>query len=325
MDFKGPAFDGVQGRRPWPPLLAIAVLAIAAIAVPFGGNYAIRLATTAAMDAALVLSWNLIGGLAGYPSFGTAAFFGLGAYAGAMLQAAGWPVWVAWGGGMAASSVFASVIGPVLLRLRGHYFAVATLVLAPVLRELINSADDLTGGGMGLSLPIQAGSDPAMAARHAYFAMLTLAVVLAAGTAWIIRSRLGWALRCIEQNEAAASVLGVNALVAKCIAFTLSAAGAGVAGAIYAGWIGYIDPTDVFDDLLSVQPIVMALMGGVGGVGGVGGPIIGALVFVALEELVWRNFLGVHEGLLGLLIVVLIVFMPGGMGRLTRLRWWPAR
>ncbi len=299
-------------------IIFVAVLVLAAIAVPFGGNYAIRLATTAAMDAALVLSWNLIGGLAGYPSFGTAAFFGLGAYAGAMLQAAGWPVWVAWGGAMAASGVFASILGPVLLRLRGHYFAVATLVLAPVLRELINSADDLTGGGMGLSLPVQGGSDPAMAARHAYFAMLGLAVVLAAVTAWIIRSRLGWALRCIEQNEAASSVLGVNALTAKCIAFTLSAAGAGVAGAIYAGWIGYIDPTDVFDDLLSVQPIVMALLGGVGGVGG---PIIGALVFVALEELVWRNFLGVHEGLLGLLIVALIVFMPGGIGRLTRLRW----
>ena len=111
------------------------------------------------------------------------------------------------------------------------------------------------------------------------------------------------------------AVLGVDALRAKVVAFVLSAAGAGMAGAIYAGWIGYIDPTDVFDDLLSVKPIVMVLLGGAGGVFG---PIGGALAFLALEELVWRNFLTVHEGVLGLLIVGLIVFLPGGLGTL---RW----
>ncbi len=292
------------------------LLVLLAAGVPFGGDYTVRLGTTAAMYAALALSWNLVGGLAGYPSFATAAFFGIGAYAGAMLQAAGWgrPVSIALGAG--AALLFAAVLGPCLLRLRGHYFAVASLVLAPVLREVVNAADTLTGGGMGLSLPVQPGADPAVTARLAYAGMLALAAVLAVTTALVIRGRVGWALRCVQQNEDAAAVLGVNALGAKCVAFALSALGAGVAGGIYAGWIGYIDPTDVFDDLLSVKPVVMCLLGGVGGVPG---PIVGALAFLLLEELVWRNFLNFHDGMLGMLIVVLIIFLPGGLG--TAGRW----
>jgi branched-chain amino acid transport system permease protein len=293
------------------------VLVLAAAAAPFGGDYALRLATTAAMYAALALSWNLVGGLAGYPSFATAAFFGTGAYAGALAQGAGWGRPLGLLTGMAAAALFASLIGPLILRLRGHYFAVASLVLAPVLREVINAADGITGGGMGLSLKVAAGADAAGAARWSYALTLGLAAALAGGTAVIRRSRLGWALRCVQQNEDAASVLGVDALLAKATAISLSAAGAGFAGAVYAGWLGYIDPTDVFDDLLSIKPIVMVLLGGAGGAAG---PIGGALAFLVLDELVWRNFLSIHEGLLGLLVVGLIIFLPGGL-RTTRWPW----
>lgn len=301
--------------------LLVAALLLLAAAVPFGGDYTVRLGTTAAMYAALALSWNLIGGLAGYPSFASAAFFGIGAYTGAVLQTGGVARPLAILLGAAAATLFAALLGPLLLRLRGHYFAVASLVLAPVLREIVNAADTLTGGGMGLSLSIQPGADPAAVARTAYAAMLALAAILAIGTALLLRSKLGWALRCVQQNEDASAVLGIDALTAKSIAFAASAAGAGVAGGIYAGWIGYIDPTDVFDDLLSVKPIVMVLLGGAGGVLG---PIGGALAFLLLEELVWRNFLSLHEGMLGLLIVILIVFLPGGLGSFTA-RWRLAR
>ena len=133
--------------------------------------------------------------------------------------------------------------------------------------------------------------------------------------ALIWRSRLGWAMRCIEQNEDASIVLGVNTLTAKVAGFVASAATAGLAGAIYATWIGYIDPTDAFDDLLSIKPIVMAF---IGGVGTVAGPVVGAAIFVALEELVWRNVLNFHAGILGIIIVGLLVFMPGGLGQLRQ-------
>ena len=90
-----------------------------------------------------------------------------------------------------------------------------------------------------------------------------------------------------------------------------SAVTAGLAGAIYATWIAYIDPTDVFDDILSIKPIVMAFLGGVGTIYG---PVVGAVIFVALEELVWRNVLNFHAGILGIIIVLLLVFLPGGLG-----------
>jgi branched-chain amino acid transport system permease protein len=289
----------------------LAVLALALAALPFlSGNYAVRLATIAFMYVVLASSWNILGGLAGYPSFASAAFFGLGAYGSAIARAhAALPV--AWCAGALTAAAFALLIGPAILRLRGHYFAVASLVLAPVLRELVNGATELTGGGMGLTLPGSTALSVDATARLYYAVMLAAAVGTVLFTILILRSRLGWALRCIEQNEDASTVLGVNTLTAKVAAFVASAAPAGLAGAIYATWIGYIDPTDVFDDLLSVKPIVMAFLGGVGTIAG---PVFGAAIFVALEELVWRNVLNFHAGILGIIIVCLLVFIPGGLG-----------
>src|SRR3974390_197340 len=115
--------------------------------VSLGGNYALRLATIFAMYATLALSWNIIGGLAGYPSFATAAFFGLGTYASAILQSSGMPMLVAWPLGGLIAAAFAAVIGLAILHLKGHYFAIASLALVEVLRELVNINDQLTGGG----------------------------------------------------------------------------------------------------------------------------------------------------------------------------------
>jgi branched-chain amino acid transport system permease protein len=285
------------------------VLALAATPV-VADNYMLRLATTAAMYIALAGSWNLIGGLAGYPSFATAAFFGLGAYGAAVvISKAHVPLLIGWTTGAMVATLFAATIGPAILRLRGHYFAVASLVMAAVLRELVNSATGLTGGGMGLNLPPRV-ADVTTLARLYFWAMLVLALAAVAAGMLIPRTKLGWALRCIEQNEDAAIVLGIDTLFHKSVAFALSGLFAGLAGAIYATWIGYIDPTDVFDDLLSVKPIVMVLLGGVGTQFA---PVIGGVFYLALEELVWRNLLSFHAGVLGLAIVALLVFLPGGL------------
>jgi branched-chain amino acid transport system permease protein len=292
-------------------LFAVAAAVLAAL--PFAAsNYVLRLATIGFMYVTLASSWNLLGGFAGYPSFAIAAFFGLGAYGGAVLRTdLGLALPVAWLAGAAIAGVFALCIGPAILRLRGHYFAVASLVLAPVLREIVNSATTLTGGGMGLNLPASAVLPVAEMARLYYVSMLMAASATVGLAIFIAHSRLGWALRCIEQNEDAAAVLGINALAAKVTAFAASAATAGLAGAIYATWIGYIDPSDVFNDLLSIKPIVMAFLGGIGTVLG---PILGALAYLGLEETLWRNLLNFHAGILGLLIVVLLVYLPGGLG-----------
>ncbi len=293
-----------------------AVLFAAFAFVPLGGDaYWLRLATIMLMYGVLAMSWNFIGGMAGYPSFATAAFFGLGAYAGAVAQKFGLAMGVAWTLAGVLALVFAGLLGWALLRLRGHYFAIASLVVAEVLRELVNSATDLTGGGMGLNLPLPAMSSVDAQARFFYYAMLGLAALTFLAMLLASYSRLGFGLRCIQQNESAADMLGVNATWFKVAAFMLSAVFVGVAGAVYASWVHYIEPPDVFDVLYSVKAIVMVLLGGAGSIFG---PIVGAVLFLSLEELVWRRFLELHTGVLGLLIVLLVLFLPKGLLSLSQ-------
>jgi len=299
---------------------AVGVAVFAAIALlPLGGDaYWLRLSTTVLMYGVLAMSWNFIGGMAGYPSFAVAAFFGLGAYTGAVAQAKDVPMLIAWAGAGTMALAFAALLGIALLRLRGHYFAIASLVVAEVLRELVNSATDLTGGGMGLNLPVPKTSSVDAQARLFFYAMLGLALLTFAAMVLTRHSRLGFGLRCIQQNEAAADMLGVNTTLYKVCAFALSGVFVGIAGAIYASWVHYIEPPDVFDVLYSVKPIVMVLLGGAGSLFG---PLVGAAAFLSLEELVWRNSLEIHTGVLGLMIVLLVLFLPKGLISLSQRAW----
>jgi branched-chain amino acid transport system permease protein len=272
--------------------------------------YWLRLATIVLMYAILSLSWNFIGGMAGYPSFASAAFFGLGAYAGAVSQKLGLPMTLAWTIAGIAALLFAALLGVALLRLRGHYFAIASLVVAEVLRELVNSATDLTGGGMGLNLPVPRMASVQAQAALFFYAMLAVCAAAFAATLLVTHSKLGFGLRCIRQNEAAADMIGINTTLYKVAAFMLSALFVGMAGAIYASWVHYIEPPDVFDVLYSIKPVVMVLLGGAGSLFG---PLAGAALFLLLEELVWRRFLEIHTGVLGLLIVLLVLFLPRGL------------
>jgi branched-chain amino acid transport system permease protein len=304
--------------RDWLILVVGAVL-LSALALS-GNNYILRLATIMCMYAALAQSWNYIGGLTGYPSFATAAFFGLGAYAAGVMQNHGVPMVAAWGIAGLIAFVFAGFIGGAILHLRGHYFAIASLIIAEMLREIVNTTPDLTGGGMGLNLPILKISVDAQA-KFFFAAMMTLAIISTATAIIIMRSKLGFGLRCIQQNEDAANILGVNAYGYKTAAFMLSAIYVGMAGAVYASWVNYIEPPDVFDVLLSVKPLVMVLLGGLGTVFG---PVIGAVLLLTFEELVWRNFLTIHAAALGVIIVLLVLFLPNGLLSLVR-EWWMRR
>jgi branched-chain amino acid transport system permease protein len=286
-----------------------------------GNNYFIRLTTIMMLYCVLALSWNFIGGLTGYPSFATAAFFGLGAYAGAVSQGQGIPMYLAWVIGAVLAALFATGLGLAILRLRGHYFAIASLVVADVLREVVNSTTNLTGGGMGLNLPIlKLGVDAQ--AKLFYYAMFILALLTIFTAAYVMRRPLGFGLMCIKQNEDAANIIGINATIYKTVAFSLSAVFVGGAGAFYASWVNYIEPGDVFDILFSIKPIVMVLLGRAGTVSG---PIIGAIVFLLLEELVWRNFLTFHAGVLGLIVVFLIFYLPDGIMALNYRRLFARR
>jgi branched-chain amino acid transport system permease protein len=268
----------------------------------------------------LAQSWNFIGGLAGYPSFATAAFFGIGAYTSAIMQNRGLPMALAWGCAGIVAMAFAAFLGAAILHLRGHYFAIASLVVGEMLREIVNGMPDFAGGGKGLSLPILKMSVAAQA-QFFFFAMLGLALICTAAAIVVHHSKLGFGLRCIQQNEDAANILGINAYAYKTAAFSLSAVFVGFAGAIYASWVNYIEPPDVFDVLIAIKTMVMVLLGGLGTIFG---PAVGALILLAFEELVWRNFLNVHAAALGIIIVLLTLFLPNGILSMWR-DWLPGK
>ena len=300
--------------------LALLVLIACVAALPlFGGPYALRLGTIACMYAVLALSWNVVGGFAGYPSFATAAFFGFGAYATGVLLNDGVTLTLSVVAALISSFALAALLGTVLLRLRGHYFAIASLSLVEVLREFVNNATDLTGGGMGLNIPLTSGSGILADASFFFFAMWGLLLATALVVIAVSSSKLGFGLACIRQNETASNMVGLNATLYKSVAFGLSACFVSAAGGIYAAWVHYIDPSDVFDILYSVKPIVMALMGGLGSPFGV---VCGALLYLGLEEVVWRNYIQIHSGVLGVLIVMLLLFLPHGLASLRTSMFW---
>lgn len=300
--------------------LALLIVLACLAALPLvGGAYALRLGTMASMYAILALSWNVVGGLAGYPSFATAAFFGFGAYMTGVLLNAGLPLTISILAALVGSFVLAGLLGIVLLRLRGHYFAIASLSLVGVLRELVNNATDLTGGGMGLNIPLASGSSILADATFFFYAMWGLLLATTLTVIAVSMSKLGFGLVCIRQNETAANMIGLNATLYKSIAFGLSACFVGAAGGLYAAWVHYIDPSDVFDILYSVKPIVMTLMGGLGSPLGA---VCGAFLYLVLEEVVWRNYIQIHSGVLGVLIVALLLLLPHGLISLRLRGFW---
>ncbi len=291
-------------------ITAFLLVFITLAAMPFiADNYFVKLATFIAMYSALALSWNFIGGFTGYPSFATAAFIGLGSYAGAILQNAGINLVTAWVFSSIITIIFAAFLGFAILRVKGHYFAVGSIAVVEVLRLITSSWSSFTGGGDGLNVKIMEGG-PDFAGRVFLYAMLCVMLLAFLTTLWVDRSKFGFGLKAIKQNEDAADMVGINVTIYKIAAFSLSAVFCGTTGAIYASWIGYIAPVDAFSILTTLKVPVMVLLGGEGTVFG---PVLGALVFVILEESVWAHFLEANQAILGLIIVFLIFFLPGGI------------
>lgn len=299
------------------PLFLAAALAVAALGFAINNN-ALQLLTTLAMSAALCFSWNLVGGIMGYPSLATASLFGTGIYAGGILQAnLNFPIWAAWPCAMLAGGLLSFVLGVILLKLRGHYFAISTIATVEALRELANNWNGLTGGAIGLNVPMLPGS-ATFAGRFFYFSMWGVAALALLASWAVLNSRFGFALRCIRQNEQAAAIIGVDVYRSKVAAFTLSGALAGAAGAVYASLVTFVQPDDAFNLLTSIEIPVMVLLGGAGTLLG---PLLGAAIYVLLSQYVWARFLNFHEAILGLIIVAVIYFLPQGvLGLLPRMK-----
>ncbi|HEY1358948.1 MAG TPA: branched-chain amino acid ABC transporter permease [Thermoleophilaceae bacterium] len=273
------------------------------------------------MFVVLAQGWNLIGGFAGYPSFGNVVFFGLGGYTTAVLMVkAGAGFWITLPAAAVVGVGFAALMGIPILRLRGHYFAVATLGVAEGMREVVINTGGLTGGNRGLTIPA-VGADattsyPGNTGFYYLFLVLALgAMVLVWGVA---RSRFGYALRAISQDEDAAAAAGINTTRAKIAAFALAGLLTSLAGAIYAFQQVSIYPDRLFSVDITVLMVVMAVFGGAGTVIG---PMVGAVILQYLSEWLRDNLTDYHTFVFGGIIVLAVLVMPMGLVNFTRDAW----
>jgi branched-chain amino acid transport system permease protein len=300
-------------------LIGLVALALAIGVVPFSASgYWVRIATNVFMFVALTEAQNIIAGYAGYPSLGNVVFFGLGAYAaGVGMTSGGLPIAVALLVAGVVPFLYAVLLGIPVLRTRGHYFVMATIGVNEATRELIMNLDTWTEGSRGITLPIL---DLLPRANYAlfYFLMFAVAAATVATTAWLSRSRLGYALRAIRANEEAAVAMGVHATKYKVMAWALSAFFTGLAGGVYALWTTFIEPSGVFSVLIVVKFMVMLLLGGQGTVLG---PVLGAVVIELTSTLLWGRFPQLHLGIFGVLVVLVVLFVPAGLMDLFTRRW----
>jgi branched-chain amino acid transport system permease protein len=280
-----------------------------------------RLLSAVFMFVALAQGWNIIGGFTGYASFGQVGFFGLGAYTTAVLMnnyhASFWlavPVAVLCG------VLFAVLIGVPLLRLRGHYFAIATLGAAEGMREVVNNMTPVTGGGLGITIPTfgEQAPTPYFGKPGFYLAFLVIATAAVGLSTLIAHSRFGYAMRAVHEDEAAAASVGINTTVVKVIAFGISAAIVACAGAFYAFQQIEFYPTDVFDPSFTVLMVIMVV---IGGSGTVLGPLVGAAGLELLSQYLRVNFGQFNQLIFGAIIVVVVVFFPQGVVNFVRDAW----
>jgi branched-chain amino acid transport system permease protein len=284
-----------------------ALLVGLAMATPWAGSrYHVSLGFLFAMHLALAATYDIVGGYMGYVNLGHGAFFGLGAYVyGITVVQGGHPVLgLALAAGAAAA--FARLVAMPLFRLRGVYFAVATVGILKLLEVLAVNLDGLTGGTPGLSIP------PTPSTLTTFYLMLATAVAAVGLNAWVAYSQLGLGLVSLREDEEVAEASGVDVRRLKPAAFTLSAALPGLVGAVYLWQLTYINPTTAFGFEGSFAPIVMAMLGGTGTVAG---PVLGTIFLTLVEEILWSRLGYLQLAMYGVVLAFVGLVMPGGLMR----------
>jgi branched-chain amino acid transport system permease protein len=316
-------------RAGFPVALVVVVLGLAALPLAFSANTVLNFLTFVMIVTLAAQGWNLLAGFGGQFSFGHAAFFGMGAYAMAILQVRyGVNAWLALPLGMALGAVAGFLLGFLSFRaqLRGSYFALVTLAFAEVFRILAN-ASSFTNGAAGILVPLKASAADFQFAdrRWFYWVALGFVALALALTHHISRTRFGAQLVAVRENEEAARALGVDALRTKLKAITLSGAITATSGCLYTQKFLYIDANIAFGPWISVEALLAPI---IGGMGTVLGPLAGAMMLLGLGE-VTKSFFAVLLGgsipgvdlvVFGVLLILSVAFAPQGvMGAIRRL------
>lgn len=263
---------------------------------------------------ALAQSWNLLSGFGGQVNLGHAALFGLGALVTRLLWLSGSPLPLALLAGPAAAGVLGLVIGAPSLRLRGPYFAIGTLAIAEILR--------ITTGNL---LPEVSYLRGALVEQYQllprYYLALGLGVAVTAAALWLTRSRFGYGLAAVREDEDVAEAVGVSAFNHKLLAFILSAVFAGMAGSLFAYYLVSFYPQYPFSPIWTFDALLITFLGGVGTVWG---PWIGAAFFLLLREALALRLVELHLLIFGILFVIIVLAFPGGFmeaAQALRARW----
>ncbi len=288
-------------------------------------------------------AWNLLGGYTGQYSVGHAAYFGLGSYTTmVLLQYHHLPPWYGAWAGVAVAVVIGLIIGSICFRLRGPYFVLASIAVAEIFRVSALNLTNLTNGAEGILLteipPLRVGGTVVtdfLSKVPFYYTGLVIVIAVILATWLVQNSKLGYYFQAIREDQDAAHSLGINLTLYKNAALAISAAFTSLAGSLYGLYVGFIDPGTVLDLGLSVQ-IVMTCI--IGGIGTIFGPLIGAVVLVPFSEALRSNVIAqaiIDSGLVkedspvgtflkeqlshahlliyGILLVVVILFMPDGV------------
>lgn len=294
-------------------LAIAAILLVIAFCLPYyGSDYLLSLGITIAMFTVLATSWALFSGPTHYISLATAAFFGLGTYT-TGLGFETLPFWALILLAGVLGAVLAALVGLATLRLSGVYFVIFTLGLAELIRQVITWGQNMTGQ-KGLYV-LTDFTEPNL------YQMLVVLGAVVFLTGWLIgRSRLGFALRIIGDDEVVAAHSGINTAQAKVLLFMVSGAVAAMTGAILAPRYVYIEPSLAFTPLLSFQVVIMALLGGVHRLWG---PIVGVIPFTLIWESISANFPNQVTLFLGIVFLVIVYFIPRGFaGLIEKWRDW---
>jgi branched-chain amino acid transport system permease protein len=293
-----------RAARFWAPLLALVVLTCA---IPFMNvPYITTFAFTLIVALIVAQSWDWLGGQMGFINLGHFAFYGIGGYTFAIILSGGGAIWVAFAAALIVTLAVALIVSFPLFRLRGDYFAFATLALLPLCQILAFNLEPLTGGSAGIPLP------PHYVLVPAYFLALAVAAVAFSASMVIDRVRFGYALKAIRNDEDAAALSGIRILPVKIAVLTLSAIFASLAGAVQTWQLGYLDPPSVFGLEPGLIPIAMALLGGSGLLFG---PLVGVIVLGVAHQLILVKLTILQTTVYGAVILLVGRFMPGGLLR----------
>ena len=292
------------------PGISLLVLILLAAFPFYGSAYNVILLTAIFMYIVITVSWTIFSGPTGYISLAPAAFFGVGIYTMAILGKALPLLSVVVIGGL-ISFILALLVGALTLRLRGIYFAIFTFGLVVLIKELLLFWEITITGTRGRFVVLENNNT-------IYYVMLGIFVILMLTAYFIRRSKYGLALQSIGENEEAAAHIGVNVTMVKVITFAISAIFMGATGAIMATRWTYVDPYVAFNPLFSFLPVLMAIFGGMGQLYG---PVIGAAIFAYLEEKLITTFPYYYMLTFGIILVVVILYLPNGLVGLVQ-KWW---